>query len=64
MDCKWLFTVKYKTKGKIERYKESFIAKGLTQTYDIDYTETLAPVAKLNTIRVLLSLVAVLTPVG
>ncbi|RVW39419.1 Retrovirus-related Pol polyprotein from transposon RE2 [Vitis vinifera] len=31
---------------------------GFTQTYDIDYTETFAPVAKLNTIRVILSLAA------
>lgn len=32
------------------------MAKGYTQTYDIDYTETFAIVAKLNTIQVILSL--------
>lgn len=52
----WVFTVKYKSDGTMDRYKARLVAQGFTQTYGIDYEKTFTPVAKLNTIRVLLSI--------
>ena len=54
---KWVFIVKCKADESVERYKARLVAKGFTQTHVIDYKETFAPVAKINSIRILLSLV-------
>ena len=56
--CKWVFTVKFRSNGQIEKYKAWLVAKGFTQTLGINYQETFALVVKMNTIRVLLSLAA------
>ncbi|RDX81632.1 hypothetical protein CR513_37665, partial [Mucuna pruriens] len=56
--CKWVFTVKHMPNGTIDQYKARLVARDFTQTYGVDYQETFAPTAKLNTIQVLLSLAA------
>ena len=51
-----MYTLKCKTNGSLDKYKACLVARGYTQTYGIDYQETFAPVEKMNTIRILISL--------
>src|SRR5438270_10398710 len=56
--CKWVYTIKQTSEGKVDRYKTRLVAKGYSQTYGIDYDETFAPVIKMNMVRTLVSCAA------
>ncbi|KAE8668941.1 hypothetical protein F3Y22_tig00112281pilonHSYRG00221 [Hibiscus syriacus] len=55
---KWVYKIKQNAKGVIEKHKARLVAKGYCQKAEIDYDEVFAPVARLETIKVIISLVA------
>jgi hypothetical protein len=57
VDCKWVFKLKRKSDGSIERYKARLVAKGFKQMYGYDYDEIYSPVVKTATVRLVLSMV-------
>jgi hypothetical protein len=54
--CKWVYKVKRKSDGSIDRYKARLVAKRFKQCYEIDYEDTFSTVVKATTIRLVLSI--------
>ena len=55
---KWVFKKKLNAAGKVEKYKARLVAKGYSQVEGIDFDEIFSPVAKMTSIRFLLSIAA------
>jgi hypothetical protein len=57
VDTKWVFHNKQDEHGVVTRNKARLVAKGYSQVKDLDFEETFAPVARLDSIRILLAYV-------
>lgn len=53
---KCMYKTKLNEKGEIDRFKSRLVAKGFSQQQGIDFGETFAPVARLDTIIVVLAI--------
>ena len=54
IDCKWVYKIKTRSDGTVDRYMARLVARGFTQEYGIDYEETFAPVAQLSSVMTLI----------
>ena len=52
---KWVFRTKLNADGSINKYKAKLVVKGYAQIFGVDYSDTFAPVSKLDTIRLVLA---------
>jgi len=52
--CKWVYTIKYRGDETTKHYKKRLLTKGFTETYGVDYLEIFVPVAKMNTVKIIL----------
>ena len=55
---KWVFKIKRNADGSISKYKARLVAKGYVQQHGVDYDEVFAPVARIETIRLIIALAA------
>ncbi|GJU23089.1 retrotransposon protein, putative, ty1-copia subclass [Tanacetum coccineum] len=55
---KWIFKKKNDMDGNVHTFKARLVAKGYTQTYGVDFGETVSPVADIKAIRILLAIIA------
>ena len=55
---KWVYSIELHSDGSLDRYKARLVALGNKQEYGVNYEETFALVAKMTTVRTVISIAA------
>lgn len=58
IEVKWIFKIKKNASGDVQRYKVRLIAKSYKQKLGVDYEEVFVPIARIETIHLIISLAA------
>jgi hypothetical protein len=58
VNSRWLYKIKHVVDGRIEKYKDHFVAQGFSQVEGVDYDETFVLVARYTLIRSVISIAA------
>jgi hypothetical protein len=57
--CKWVYKIKTRSDGSIERFKEHLVARDFQHQYGRDYEDTFAPIAHWTTVHTLIAVTSV-----
>jgi hypothetical protein len=60
VSSKWLYKIKCVADSSIEKFKARFLARGFSQKEELDYEKTFSPVAKYDSIRVVIYITSVM----
>jgi len=55
---RWVYRTKLNSDGYVNKYKARLVVKGYARMFGVDFSETFTPIARMDTIRMLLALVA------
>jgi hypothetical protein len=56
---KWVFKIKRLLNSQINRYKARLVVRGFSQRYEVNYKETFTPIVRMESLRILLAIIAI-----